>query len=128
MSGKPSADDVFDNSNNEQAFSLMVQNGLDGVHLQEQNAVSECVEARVSAFHTTRDNYQRILGAQPFEFFLQYRPGSCTDADSSCGASYVYQICAQLAEELAPYVKGIGIWALQSDDKAKLVPLVQALR
>jgi hypothetical protein len=116
------------------AISTMFGAGLDGVGLQEQQFIeSSCVAARTSAVRETAARYRTLAGGQGAHVNVQIMPSRCQNGDAfaaaNCGGSgAVFGHCGAFAASIAGDVDSIGIWASSPDDRAQLVPLVQALR
>ena len=134
------------------AISLMFQAGLDGVGWQAQQLIDDaCVEDIVhgpfqvggQGADSIEEVYNRLrrLSERELLFGVQVMPGyahseGCYPGDSyaeaNCGTDieYTYQHCHDFVAELTQsnLVDSVSIWASQTQERAQLVPLVEALR
>jgi hypothetical protein len=116
------------------SYNQMIGAGLGGIGLQEQKFIeASCVGPRVAAVKATSNRLKQLAGGKAFDVQVQIMPSRCINGDSyaakSCGSSGAqFHHCQQFADQIAPYVDSIAIWASSPTDNANLVPLIKALR
>jgi len=120
----------------DQAISAMFGAGLGGVGLQEQRFIeAACVPDRASAVQQTANRYRQIAANQGTSAHVnvQIMPSRCLSGDSyaasQCGSTIQadYDHCASFVSAILDHADSFAIWASGPDDRAGLVPLIEAL-